>query len=114
MAWNDTNQLPMKLFWWQSPDGSRVLTYFPHDYVNELEPLLIASDVSALEVAHLGVPEMMHLYGVGDHGGGPTRAILEDEEHWSKPDVFSPRPTSALPKDFSLTSKAKLILRIRR
>src|SRR5215831_4480564 len=34
MAWNDTNQLPLKLFWWQSPDGSRVLTYFPHDYVN--------------------------------------------------------------------------------
>ncbi|MGC1384624.1 MAG: hypothetical protein WA823_12665, partial [Candidatus Acidiferrales bacterium] len=28
MAWNDTNQLPFKLFWWQSPDGSRVLTYF--------------------------------------------------------------------------------------
>ena len=38
MAWNDTNQLPLKLFWWQSPDGSRVLTYFPHDYVNEIDP----------------------------------------------------------------------------
>ncbi len=23
---------PYKLFWWQSPDGSRVLTYFPHGY----------------------------------------------------------------------------------
>ena len=34
MAWNDTNQLPLKLFWWESPDGSKVLTYFPHDYVN--------------------------------------------------------------------------------
>ena len=32
MAWNDTNQLPFKLFWWESPDGSKVLTYFPHDY----------------------------------------------------------------------------------
>jgi len=29
MTWNDTNQLPFKLFWWESPDGSRVLTYFP-------------------------------------------------------------------------------------
>ena len=29
MHWNDTNQLPLKLFWWQSPDGSKVLTYFP-------------------------------------------------------------------------------------
>ncbi len=29
MEWNDTNQLPFKLFWWQSPDGSKVLAYFP-------------------------------------------------------------------------------------
>ena len=34
MQWNDTNQLPFKLFWWESPDGSKVLTYFPHDYAN--------------------------------------------------------------------------------
>ena len=34
MTWNDTNQLPFKLFWWESPDGSKVLTYFPHDYAN--------------------------------------------------------------------------------
>ena len=36
MTWNDTNQLPFKLFWWESPDGSKVLTYFPHDYVNTI------------------------------------------------------------------------------
>ena len=34
MTWNDTNQLPFKLFWWESPDGSKVLTYFPHNYAN--------------------------------------------------------------------------------
>jgi alpha-mannosidase len=22
MSWNETNQLPLKLFWWESPDGS--------------------------------------------------------------------------------------------
>ena len=43
MAWNDTNQLPFKLFWWESPDGSKVLTYFPHDYVNTtLNPVRLA------------------------------------------------------------------------
>ena len=46
MAWNDTNQLPLKLFWWESPDGSRVLSYFPHDYVNEIEPVKIADDLA--------------------------------------------------------------------
>ena len=71
MAWNDSNQLPMKLFWWQSPDGSRVLTYFPHDYVNEIEPLRIATDVATSQALNPGVPEMMHLFGIGDHGGGP-------------------------------------------
>ena len=35
MAWNETNPLPLKLFWWESPDGSKVLTYFPHSYGNE-------------------------------------------------------------------------------
>ncbi len=43
MTWNDTNQLPFKLFWWESPDGSKVLTYFPHDYVNTtLNPVRLA------------------------------------------------------------------------
>ena len=43
MTWNDTNQLPFKLFWWESPDGSKVLTYFPHDYANDnLNPVRLA------------------------------------------------------------------------
>lgn len=29
MSWNETNLFPYKLFWWQAPDGSKVLTYFP-------------------------------------------------------------------------------------
>ena len=46
MAWNDTNQLPFKLFWWESPDGSKVLAYFPHDYVNTtLNPVRLAEDL---------------------------------------------------------------------
>ena len=45
MTWNDTNQLPFKLFWWESPDGSKVLAYFPHDYANDnLSPLRLAAD----------------------------------------------------------------------
>jgi alpha-mannosidase len=100
MTWNDANQLPMKLFWWQSPDGSRVLTYFPHDYVNDIEPLRIASDVAALQAAHPGVPEMMHLFGVGDHGGGPTRVMLEDGVRWSSPGVVFPKTSFGVAQGF--------------
>jgi alpha-mannosidase len=82
MAWNDTNQLPMKLFWWQSPDGSRVLTYFPHDYVNDIDPPQISKDVANSRKLSPGLTEMMHLFGVGDHGGGPTRSMLDSGEHW--------------------------------
>ncbi len=47
LRYNDTNQLPLKLFWWQSPDGSRVLSYFPHDLVQGTEPMEIAQDLAA-------------------------------------------------------------------
>jgi alpha-mannosidase len=91
MAWNDTNQLPLKLFWWESPDGSRVLAYFPHDYVNEIEPVKIAADVSRARELNPGLTEMMHLYGVGDHGGGPTRDMLDSGIHWSDPARVFPK-----------------------
>jgi alpha-mannosidase len=100
MAWNDSNQLPVKIFWWQSPDGSRVLTYFPHDYVNEIEPLRIANDVATSQALNPGVPEMMHLFGIGDHGGGPTRAMLDSGMHWSKPDVIFPKTTFGIAQGF--------------
>jgi alpha-mannosidase len=83
MAWNDTTQLPLKLFWWESPDGSKVLTYFPHDYANGIDPVRIAGDIARARQLNPGVPEMMHLYGVGDHGGGPTRHMLDNGVHWS-------------------------------
>jgi alpha-mannosidase len=84
MAWNDTNQLPFKLFWWQSPDGSRVLSYFPHEYGNtRLDPVRLSIDLAAARTAAPGLTEMMDLYGVGDHGGGPTRATLDEGAHWA-------------------------------
>jgi len=91
MAWNDTNQLPFKLFWWESPDGSKVLTYFPHDYVHtDLNPVRLADDLATARKQAPGLAEMMDLYGVGDHGGGPTRAILDEGVHWMQPDKIVP------------------------
>jgi alpha-mannosidase len=84
MAWNDTNQLPFKYFYWESPDGSKVLAYFPHDYANDnLNAVRLARD---FEIAHSyapGLPAIMDLYGIGDHGGGPTRAMLDEGFHWA-------------------------------
>jgi len=91
MAWNDTNPLPFKLFWWESPDGSKVLTYFPHDYVHtDLNPVRLANDLAIARKQAPGLDEMMDLYGVGDHGGGPTRAILDEGVHWMQPGKIVP------------------------
>jgi alpha-mannosidase len=83
MHWNDTNQLPFRLFWWQSPDGSKVLTYFPTDYVHDnVNPTRISADFAESVQRNPGTAEMLDLYGIGDHGGGPTRAMLDQADHW--------------------------------
>ena len=87
MAWNDTTKFPYKLFWWESPDGSRVLTYFPHDYANPIHPVEMAKDLAAYAPA-MHYPEMLYLYGVGDHGGGPTRDMLETAQRWQHDAVY--------------------------
>jgi alpha-mannosidase len=83
MTWNDTNQLPFKLFWWQSPDGSKVLTYFPPGLSTDLNPLRESNDFVERRRMAPGTTEMMDIYGVGDHGGGPTRALLDEGFHWA-------------------------------
>jgi alpha-mannosidase len=83
MHWNDTNQLPFRLFWWESPDGSKVLTYFPTDYVHDnVNPTRISADFAESAQRNPGTAELLDLYGIGDHGGGPTRAMLDQADHW--------------------------------
>lgn len=89
MAWNDTTQHPHKLFWWESPDGSRVLTFFPNDYVNSLEPIKMARDVGNY-ARQTHIPQLLHLFGVGDHGGGPTRHMMQVGRNWQRPETLFP------------------------
>jgi alpha-mannosidase len=92
MTWNDTNQLPFKLFWWQSPDGSKVLTYFPKGYGNNnLNPVRLATDLAEARKRSPGMEDMMDLYGIGDHGGGATRSVLDEGQHWEQPDKIIPQ-----------------------
>ena len=64
MHWNDTNVLPFRLFWWESPDGSKVLTYFPTDYVHDnVGPTRISADFAESAQRNPGTREMLDLYG---------------------------------------------------
>ena len=84
MSWNDTVPLPYKLFQWEAPDGSRVLTYFPHDYVNGINPVQDAQYIGEDTALCSGFHTQMLLYGIGDHGGGPTRQMLDAAVRWQK------------------------------
>jgi alpha-mannosidase len=92
LAANETNPLPFKLFWWQSPDGSKVLSYFPHTYSNgDLDPARLSNDLVKARTLSPGLAKIMDLYGVGDHGGGPTRTILDQGMHWMADGKVVPR-----------------------
>ena len=69
--------LASPIFWWESPDGSRVLAFrLPHEYCSPREDLGYHLDKSLAQLPARWV-EMMAFYGVGNHGGGPTRENLE-------------------------------------
>jgi alpha-mannosidase len=104
---------PYKLFWWQSPDGSRLLTYFPHDYAGGIDAEPLATDLSIWMPSIYGKtipdkPEMMHLYGVGDHGGGPTRIMLDHAQQLMAPDAVYPKLEFSFARDFFSDMEKKL------
>ena len=69
--------LPDDLFWWESDDGSRVLALrIPFEYCTTGEDLEKHVRRCAGELREPFVHKMC-FYGVGNHGGGPTRANIE-------------------------------------
>ncbi|MDP2990948.1 MAG: glycoside hydrolase family 38 C-terminal domain-containing protein, partial [Kiritimatiellota bacterium] len=60
-----------RVFWWEGPDGSRLLAY-SSNYNNCIKPENIAS-FSCEAADKFGLKHALFVYGVGDHGGGPTR-----------------------------------------
>jgi alpha-mannosidase len=62
--------LPADVFWWEGPDGTRVLTYripFSYGEAGGLE-----GRVHQMLDLHEPVNELMVFFGAGDHGGGAT------------------------------------------
>ncbi len=104
---------PYKLFWWQAPDGSRLLTYFPHDYAGGIDAEPLATDLSIWIPSIYGKkltdsPEMMHLYGVGDHGGGPTRVMLDHADQLRAAETPYPKLQFSFASDFFRDLEKKL------
>jgi alpha-mannosidase len=65
-----------QLFWWQGKDGSRVLAFDDwHRGYNGIITPNIVNGLMDFEQA-TGLKDYLYVYGVGDHGGGPTREDL--------------------------------------
>ena len=78
LSWNQFNKLDSHTFWWEGLDGSRVMTHFPPaDTYNSMadvkEVVYSMTNYKDLDRSR----EAYLLFGFGDGGGGPTRAMLE-------------------------------------
>ncbi len=101
----DYTKFPYRLFWWEAPDGSRLLSYFPHEYDNDFEPQRMIQDLSVYAPLIYGQnsaapPQMLYLYGVGDHGGGPTRSMLDAADRLRSPALAFPKIEFTTAHDF--------------
>ena len=67
---------PYHLFWWEGPDGSRVLAFHTvGDYSQPVKPEQMLDYLKTLETTH-DVDKLLILYGKGDHGGGPMPDMM--------------------------------------
>ncbi len=88
IGWNEKTVFPHRVFFWEAPDGSRVLTYFPFDYVNEVDDPFRLVDWLRQHDANTGFRNMLVLFGVGDHGGGPSLEMLDRIDRLKTLDLF--------------------------
>lgn len=68
--------LPGPLFWWEADDGSRVLTFrilYEYTVNRGLEKHILR----CAQELKTPLDQLMCFYGVGNHGGGPTRENIE-------------------------------------
>lgn len=90
LHWNDTNKFPHGIFYWRSPDGTQLLTLISPPNVAgvmDTNPLTMANYAVDWEL-QTGLPDAFWLPGVGDHGGGPSRDMLEVQQRWQSSPFF--------------------------
>ncbi|MCD6510652.1 MAG: alpha-mannosidase [Thermoprotei archaeon] len=69
---------PYNLFWWEAPDGSRILAYHTvGSYSEDIRPTRLLRQLEELKEKH-GIDKLLVLFGRGDHGGGPTEDMIKD------------------------------------
>jgi alpha-mannosidase len=87
LRWNDTTKFDYDAFWWRSPDGSQVLSYMSALIGEGIDPVKMAT-YACEWYTKTSLSDALWLPGVGDHGGGPTRDMLEIAQRWQNSPFF--------------------------
>lgn len=124
VRWNDSTTFPHNAYYWKGRDGSEIFAYNPYSYVHDLDPdRLVEERLEDRE--RTGAHDQIVLYGVGDHGGGPTIAMLQRREdaariptfpsmHFASPELALNRVERGLPRDSFATWDDELYLEYHR
>ncbi len=93
LTWNDTHPPSAHVFYWESPDGSRVLTYLSAGSYDDIPTVPIVEDaLEKLTRLQPDITSMLFYIGWGDHGGGFNRVFVElaqDLKRRGYPIIFS-------------------------
>jgi alpha-mannosidase len=85
LSWNQFNRFPHDTFWWRGLDGTQVLAHFVTTpdpdlpfttYNGRLQPVDVQGLWDNYQQKDANA-ELLHLFGWGDGGGGPTAEMLE-------------------------------------
>jgi alpha-mannosidase len=100
LSWNRFTKPEHHTFTWQGIDGSKVLTHFPPADTYNAEASVAELRRSAREFRdHAHSRTSLLVFGHGDGGGGPTRAMLETLARAADLQGL-PRTRLATPKEF--------------
>ena len=96
ISWNETNTLPVDCFMWQGIDGTEIFTNFittqnytgpdasrGTTYVGRMTPSEVKGTWNKFQQREYA-NRALTTYGHGDGGGGPTKAMLENQRRMAK------------------------------
>ncbi|MEG4489585.1 alpha-mannosidase [Microcoleus sp. D2_18a_B4] len=87
LRWNDSTEFPHGAFWWEGLDGTKIFSMMSAPIGESVESVKMASYAFDWQVK-TGLQDALWLPGVGDHGGGPTRDMLEVAKRWKMSPFF--------------------------
>ena len=87
LRWNDTTEFPHGVFLWEGLDGTKIFSMMSAAIGESIESVKMANYTFDWQVK-TGLQSAFWLPGVGDHGGGPTRDMLEVAKRWEMSPFF--------------------------